>query len=491
MITTEVKTDGLMSQLGEEVIESYDTGTDGKAVEDIIDDLLAFQRKATQITKGTIAVTGTRALGVTDRTILAAFLQLQESMGGFMYVDNDRKLQWPTTIGEDKGQQIRYRKNLIGITRDIDYGGYCTKLHPIGSNESLSDISKVRVDVDKDSDASYGYLTLKETYACYKDWTGVGNGLPSHIEIYEKDEVVWESPIDHFDFDGWTDETDAYDENLASYAYTTLAGYLDWSGYLALKASPSAASAIQVVGLRIMFSNIGASGMRFDVDFSPDGTDWIEVVDGVFLAAADNNVWKEYTCTKQAAYWARVRIQNWEGGVHTYRLNEFDFKTEKEVTGDFVQGADERTLRCAIGDYNAGADYIVCYQYANYLIAWDKIVDEDDIVAKVATNKYEAYAISMLEAATLLMDELKEIPITYSISTVDLSKNRDFSFSFEALQLGSIVTVIDEDLGISVSARVVSLTHPDLLSPENMEIELSTRVKDISDYLTDLHKKFD
>ncbi|MBU0846766.1 phage tail protein [Patescibacteria group bacterium] len=489
MITTEVKTDGLMTQLSEEIIETYDTGTDGKAVEDIIDDLLAFQRKATKIEKGTISPVGTRTLEVTNRTIQAALLQLQESVGGFMDVDNDRLLQWPTTIGEDKGQQIRYRKNLIGITRDIDYGGYCTKLHPSGGNESLSDISKSRVDVDKDSDASYGYLTLKETYACYKDWTGAGDALPSHVEIYEKDEIVWESPIDYHDPEGaWTNETNAYDENTGTYTYTNVGGH-DLSEYLILEASAVPAGAIEALGVRIMFSNIPAEGMLLKIWVSDDGVDYTLVVTDS-LGAADNGVWQEYTFDKRAVFNARINFLNYNAGAISYRINEFDFKTEKEVTADFVQGADERTFRCDIGDYNAGADYIACYQYANYLMAWDKIVDDDDIVAKAVTNKYEAYAISMLEGAILLLDELKEVPITYTIRAVDLSKNRDFNFDFEALQLGSVLTIIDEDLGIDVSVRVVSLEHPDLLDPQNINIELSTRVKDISDYLADLHKEF-
>ena len=107
MIITEVTTDGLMSQLGEEVVESYDTGETGTPIGDIVTALLALQRKTTKITEGTISVTGDRAISVTNRTILSVLLQLQESIGGYMYVDTDRKLQWPTTIGEDKGQQIR------------------------------------------------------------------------------------------------------------------------------------------------------------------------------------------------------------------------------------------------------------------------------------------------------------------------------------------------------------------------------------------------
>ena len=499
MITTRINTDGLMSQLGEEVIESYDTGTGGKSIATIVDDLLAFQRKATKITKGTISVSGARALTVTNRTILAAFLQLQESVGGYLYVDNDRALQWLTTIGENKGQQIRYRKNLVGITRDIDYSGCCTKLYPVSSNESLSNILKTKVSVDKSSDASYGYLKLKETYACYKDWTALGAALPANVKVYEGEATYtyqWRSPINYNDeFGWWANEPAAYDENLVSYAYTGPPDHI-WTQYLKLGVSSyPGAGTIQCVGIRIMWSNIGAGGMMFDVDVSPDGETWNTVVDNQSLGVADNNVWKEYACALQTVWCCRIRLFGYDENGHQYRLNEFDFnerlENNHEVTLNWHQGTNEHILRCAIGNYNPAANYLVSYQYANYLMAWDKIVDGDDIIAKVETNKYEAYVLSMLMAAILLLDELKEVPITYKIKAVDLAENEDFQFSFETLQLGSVVTVIDEDLGIDVSVRVVSLTHPDLLSPENIELELSTRVKDISDYLADLHKRFD
>jgi len=112
VIKTEIKCDGIMARLGEEMIESYDTGESGAAIGDIVTDLLALQRKATKITEGTIAATGTVALSATNKTILSALIQLHGSIGGYIYVDNDWKLQWPTTIGADTGQQIRFRKNL-------------------------------------------------------------------------------------------------------------------------------------------------------------------------------------------------------------------------------------------------------------------------------------------------------------------------------------------------------------------------------------------
>lgn len=85
MIITNVNCDGYLAQLSEEVISSYDTA--GDTVTNIVTALLAFQRKAAKITKGTITPDVTRALKVENKTILAALLQLKESVGG--YIESD------------------------------------------------------------------------------------------------------------------------------------------------------------------------------------------------------------------------------------------------------------------------------------------------------------------------------------------------------------------------------------------------------------------
>ena len=146
-------------------------------------------------------------------------------------------------------------------------------------------------------------------------------------------------------------------------------------------------------------------------------------------------------------------------------------------------------MRCAIGDYDAGATYRVNYTHAGYLVAWDKIVTDDDIVSKILTNKYEGYSASLLEAGRLILDETKEVPVSYSIKTVDLSELVGEPLDFDALGIGSTVKVIDEELGISVEAQVVKIIHPDLLQPQNMEVEITTRMRSIADIIANLYKE--
>ncbi|GAI81076.1 unnamed protein product, partial [marine sediment metagenome] len=83
----------------------------------------------------------------------------------------------------------------------------------------------------------------------------------------------------------------------------------------------------------------------------------------------------------------------------------------------------------------------------------------------------------------------KEVPVSYSIKTVDLSESEKYDFDFDALQKGSIVTVIEEELGISISARVLRIHKPDMLHPENMEVEISTRLRDITDVIAGLYRE--
>jgi len=286
-------------------------------------------------------------LEVTNQSILWALLQLYDIVGsGFIYVDNDRVLHWLNDIGEDKGQQIRYRKNLQGITKETNWGQLCTKLYPSGNEVQLSDITVLKETADESFDGTYGYLTLSSLYSCYNDWTAAGDAKPSHVLVY-KDDVI-------------------------------------------------------------------------------------------------NNVWH--------------------------------------------QGANERTLRCAIGDYDAGAVYTVTYERADYLIAWDVIATYGRL-SKNWNNRDIGTAGTLLELGRSELTNSKTPPVTYTIHAADLSVYDDFDF--EALQLGSIVTVIDEELGIDVSVRVTKIIRPNLQgAPQDMHLELSNKVKSIADALADMYRQF-
>ena len=107
----------------------YDT------IDEVIDELLSFYITVPAITKGTIDATYVnlvRQVVIDGKTILQSLLDLRDTIGGFIEVDNNRELNWTSTLGEDKGQQIRYRKNLLGIEREIDYSKLYNRIYTYG-----------------------------------------------------------------------------------------------------------------------------------------------------------------------------------------------------------------------------------------------------------------------------------------------------------------------------------------------------------------------
>ncbi len=135
-LTTEIEAFDLLSQLGKESILDYSATT--KTVNNIIDDFIALQVLTPAITKGTIDAgyaALTRSIDASGNTILFWLLALRETVGGYIEVDKDRKLNWASSIGEDKGQQIRYRKNLIGIEREVDYPNLANRIYAYGQGE--------------------------------------------------------------------------------------------------------------------------------------------------------------------------------------------------------------------------------------------------------------------------------------------------------------------------------------------------------------------
>ncbi len=344
-ITTEVEALDLMSQLGKELVTSYEA--EDATVATIVAALLAFQVLEPAITVGTISgdySALTRSIKVDGDTILGALFRLRDTVGGYIYVDNDKQLQWPSSLGEDKGQEIRYRKNLKGIEREIDYHGLINRLYCYGTGEGearikLSDVSSLLT-----ANAASGQKVVAVT-----DASLFAEGEPV---IISDDNATENNTISTISDNNLTMTT-----NLAN-TYTT---------------------------------------------------------------AADGKV------------------------------------NRKE---DYVEDADSQSAPPT---------------------GWG------GIYVGVMVNRSITHPDTLLAWALLKLAEVKNPPITYSVDTIDLSKSTEVAFDFESLQLGSTVKVIDEDLGIDVSAAVVKITHPDLSNPMRMEIEIANRVKDITDTLAEVY----
>ncbi len=334
---TQIEAFDFMSKLGRELVIDY--VAEDLTVSDIVTDLLEFQGLEPTITVGTISAeyaSLTRSIWVDSESILSTLNKLRETVGGYIEVDNDYKLNWYSSIGEDKGQQIRYRKNLTSITREIDYSSMANRIYAYGAGEGtarikLSDVKSALTDT-----ASAGQKTVKVEDA----------------SLFE-------------------------------------------------------------VGLPITISD--------DI-------------------ASENNV-------------------------------------VASITGNTVT-----TVNDLIHTYTVAAHGKVGWKN-DYIEDTASQTEWSGIYPTVLVEKSITHPETLKEWALLKLEELKEPVITYQVNAVDLSEVSDW----EHLQLGSQVTVIDEELGIDVKTTIVKITHPDLIHQEQMEIELSTKAKDITDKLLEVY----
>lgn len=487
---TKLNASGLLRQLDEEVIVSYESGM--KDVGLIVTDLLAFQRKDTPVTEGTIEVTGNTSVSVRNRSIYQALIELHNSIGGYIEVDINRKLNWLLDIGEDKGQQIRYGKNLMYVTREIYYNEQATKLHIEGGEEDLDDIVVVDSEANKDDDASYGYLTLPEEYAAYYGYTGEGDALHKDIGIFRPagtmqyispDESIseYESTPYH---SAWLSAVYAIDGNTATYAFF-IDSYLtnNWTDflYLTFYGSPLLSRV-----------RVHASGFQHDaynviaIDILETGnTEWTLNAANRTLVSPENysGTWCNIDFTPRHVDRIRIKFR-WSGIVSAWLfLNEIEGGLDYyDETDNFVQGSDDRTLRCDIGDYQSAETYYINYRHAAYLVAWDAIPTYGWIARTIA-NRYNNQTISLIEAGRVTLTELKTPPVSYAIQIVDISNTNPFEY----LVLGSIVRVIDDELGV-VEARIVSLTR-DLTDPAKISLEVSTFRRDLFNIINTLSRR--
>jgi len=488
MIESIIDTTDVIEQLRGSIVTSYDTDSGGETVETIVTALLTFQKITPLITVGTIEPTDTIAFSVSNITILNAIYQLRETVGGYISVNIDRELNWLDDIGEDTGQQIRFRKNLKGVVKEVDWGGLCTRLYPSGSEVVLSDNDIIGEAADKSSEGSYGYLTLIPQYVCYKDWTALGAALPASLKVYRQSDWVSYSPDEA---SGWTDSANAHDGNTGTNAYYVIPNGQFLSATLLVREyTPTLCNAV-----RIYFLNLAADIAKVKVQISTDNITYTTIYYGVFEEPWGNYSWTQFPFAPasgpiEAAY-VRVHLETESliGDKYVY-IGEVEFRSNYFVdTAVWKQGADERTLRCAIGDYESGDTYFVSYTHANYLRAWDKIGTYGDI-AKTENNSKIAYADALLVWGRLMLTSYKIPPVSYEVEALMLSEC-GANFDFEKLELGSIVNVVDEELGIDIDARVVRINYPDLIDPSKAVVEISSKVSDLADTFKDIYNKLE
>lgn len=108
------------------------------------------------------------------------------------------------------------------------------------------------------------------------------------------------------------------------------------------------------------------------------------------------------------------------------------------------------------------------------------------ISRKRKTDGRITHPSTLLRWANQLLLKYKNPIYYYTVDAVNLAEHPDFDFDFESLEIGQMIRVINSDLNnLSVDVSVVGV-DTDLSAPENITIELSTNVPDISDSFQDV-----
>jgi hypothetical protein len=149
-----------MNQLKDELVEYYDASD---TVDDHVDAFLAEQMDVRPVLLGTIEPTLTRDITIERDNIYNVLMSMRDSVGGYMTVDPYHKLNWYWTLSDPTGQQIRYRKNLVGITKSIDRMNFGNRLYITGDGCALTDYGLYPTTYieDADSIAQYGLVVRK------------------------------------------------------------------------------------------------------------------------------------------------------------------------------------------------------------------------------------------------------------------------------------------------------------------------------------------
>jgi hypothetical protein len=482
---------------------------DAKTASDVLGELLAFQEVET-ITLGGVSPSldiDAIAVEIPDgKDVWSSCKTVQETVGGYLQVEIDpdspatRELWLRDIIGANKGQQIRLGKNLTSINHKADYLQVCNRLYPIGaSGLKINTKTFTRKDGVITVDDTYAYLKIQEQYAAYKDWTAAGASCPASVTI-EKHAGGWFNPNVFTSFAqfptfygdvGWSPSPGHTLADVYDGAGDDL-GYYIWGGY-----PPSAIGfgqgtfeiqafcpATTTTAIRFWaFAYVGASHAYpvYIVRVKSGGT-WETVYSGMPGDAADDK-WFTISFTSRAITAVGISVYNFAFApirVKLYEIGAWDSSGYTNDTANWKQGADEQTFRLPIASYSEGVGYLASYTHAPYQISLDGVTDRRQIRSR--SQQFDVTDIdALLAQGRVALSESLEVASSLTIDMIDLSKIE--GYEWEDLQLGSIVRVIHEDLGIDESHHVVRIERPDLHFPELVKLELAARTKTVLDLI--------
>jgi hypothetical protein len=356
----------------------------------------------------------------------------------------------------------------------------------VGSGVNLSGKAYTYVSAEKSADATYGYLKLMEKYGAYQGWTGAGNALPVGMTIY-KPGGSWANPSSVVSATTWTAPESAIDNNEATAAIYPQWYPNQWTNYLEVAIAATPCTQIKF-GHGYYINNSGAPtsyAVELDIYY---GAAWHNVYyggPGAYIG------WHTVSFAQQTITGIRIRFyhmtpQAFGDTCQVAEIYAWNTTGYANDSVNWVQGADEETLRCAIANYDASAPYAISYTHADYLIYLAGVTGHDTLAAGWRSNifngggSYSATDVdSLLELAITDMDGLITPRVSIDVGAIDLSA--EAGREFETPALGNTVKVIAPEINVAETQRIVGITSPDLAQPYRVAFDIGNKTKDIID----------
>jgi len=271
-----------------------------------------------------------------DTRVLAGSTELKH------LVVDDSVLFVAPTVGANSTGNYKYTLNN---TEDLDsfpiimgYDGYVT----ISDNATLELGDDFEIEFDGYVDTSSGAdknLVHKED--AFKAWVSDSGEISAAVPGPAD---TWSSPNGFDDPESaWTSEGLAYDENVATYAYSNVPG-ASWGDYLELEITETFVSSVRFDAFYLVtqINNVGV-----DVYY---GDGWHNVYGGAFA----DHTWVEAELgSVELVSRARVKFYNVYGTARQARLHEFDFG----IVDTFVTATGISSGEHTVKAYADGVDF--------------------------------------------------------------------------------------------------------------------------------------
>lgn len=492
-----VTCEGYLGKLAEETVLDYTASpTNAFTITEIVEDLLDLQVGSSPITYNAGKIDSAigdpvRSLVVTSKSILDTLRELRETIGGYFYVDSGGDFNWVSNLGDNIGKEVRFKKNLVSIEKRLDYKDLVTRLHAFGSGEDedvlvrlapcvkLENLSRYwpfngtpNELMDSGNDAEVPGTATTPTY------TSKGGNVGGDSSTHDGTLDMW-----------WVTGTSMI--GLAS--TVTVCGWIkvdtapSEGNYMNMYAEAAIGDMLHGLGVKTVSGNMKAS-IVYDDDSDVQqaeltGTTTLSTGTWYHLALVDDG-------SNLKLYVNGTQEDSTTAYTGTFTPTRSCFGGARQ-SGSYINMLDGQIddIRVYNTELTSAELTVMATAANNYM---ESGVATYGTVVRAVADRSVTHPDTLFQYAKKYIQDRDEPIVKYDVKATDIRKaNRTleggdtFDDSFEDIDIGDTVRVVDEDLSVSDSQVIVAKTT-NLDNPLDVRLE----IKNQTDLFTDPSEVF-